>query len=70
MTEFIVFVVNPIILILLVLFSFPVGEYFKEKCSIRESIKRAYSNLLINSVIFLCCTPCLILIISYICLKI
>lgn len=69
MTEFIVFVVNPIILILLVLISFPVGEYFRERCSIRESIGRAYSNLLMDLMIFLCCTPCLILIISYIFLK-
>lgn len=67
--EFIVFVVNPIILILFSLVSFPLGEYLKEKCSIKESIKTVYSNLLLDLMIFLCCTPCLILIISYICLK-
>ena len=67
--EFVAFVVNPIILILLSLISFPLGEYLKGGYSIKESIKRVYSNLFIDLMIFLYCTPCLILIISYICLK-
>lgn len=67
--EFVAFVVNPIILILLSLISFPLSEYLKGDCSIKESIKRVYSNLFIDLMIFLYCTPCLILIISYICLK-
>lgn len=69
MIEFVAFVVNPIILILLSLISFPLGEYLKGCCSIKESIKRVYSNLFIDLMIFLYCIPCLILIISYICLK-
>lgn len=56
MIEFIAFVVNPIILILLSLISFPLSEYLKGDCSIKESIKKVYSNLFIDLMIFLCCT--------------
>ena len=59
MIEFIAFVVNPIILILLSFISFPLGEYLKGDCSIKSQSRKS----------ILCCTPCLILIISYICLK-
>lgn len=56
MIEFIAFVINPIILILLSLISFPLSEYLKGDCSIKESIKKVYSNLFIDLMIFLCCT--------------
>lgn len=48
MIEFIAFVINPIILILLSLISFPLSEYLKGDCSIKESIKKVYSNLFIR----------------------
>ena len=56
MIEFIAFVINPIILILLSLISFPLSEYLKGDCSIKELIKKVYSNLFIDLMIFLCCT--------------
>lgn len=52
MIEFIAFVINPIILILLSLISFPLSEYLKGDCSIKESIKKVYSNLFIDLMIF------------------
>lgn len=48
MIEFIAFVINPIILILLSFISFPLSEYLKGDCSIKESIKKVYSNLFIR----------------------
>ena len=41
MIEFVAFVVNPIVLILLSLTSFPLGECLKGGYSIKESIKKS-----------------------------